>query len=88
MAHELTNFDKCDITRSDYNWPGDLLKPDVVIFLVVSEEVRRYRHAYRNTTNTKEEQLLASNGIFRQKYVRQKTMRIAMALFLCVRSNL
>jgi len=69
IAHELTNLDKCDITRSDYNWPGDLLKPDMVIFLVVSEEVRRYRHAYRNTTNTKEEQLLATNGIFRQNLI-------------------
>jgi thymidylate kinase len=68
LAHELTSHTgKGDTTMEDYIWPSDLLKPDLVLFLVVSEEVRRYRHAFRNTTNTKEEQTLANDGIFRQK---------------------
>lgn len=69
LAHELSSYSsKGETTMDDYNWPVDLLKPDIVLFLVVSEEIRRYRHAFRNTTNTKEEQMLANNGIFRQKY--------------------
>jgi len=47
-------------------WPQDLLKPQLVLFLVVSEKVRQYRHRFRNTTNTPEEQELANNSRFRE----------------------
>jgi len=70
LAHELSSHaSPGETTMADYNWPDDLLKPNVVLFLVVSEEVRRQRHAFRNTTNTPEEQKLASNGIFRQNLI-------------------
>lgn len=66
IAHELTHK-QVKMPESIYKWPVDLLQPDTIIFLVVSEKVRRYRHAYRNTTNTPEEQLLANNKSFRDK---------------------
>lgn len=69
IAHEVTtNKGNIDPNSTIFHWPSDLLRPDAVLFLVVSEKVRRYRHAYRNTTNTKEEQRLASDEKFREKY--------------------
>jgi len=72
FAHELSNrgkkgFEEHEILEEHYHWPSDLLQPDLVVFLVVSEEVRRYRHAYRSTTNTKEEQAIANDDLFRAK---------------------
>lgn len=49
-----------------YSWPDDLFKPDVVILLEVSEEVRLERHSRRKTYTTQEELLKSSND-FRQK---------------------
>lgn len=66
IAHEKTSNNTV-MDSSIFEWPTDLLLPDTVLFLVVREEVRRYRHAYRNTTNTPEEQLLANNQTFREK---------------------
>lgn len=52
----------------DFIWPSDLLQPDLVIFLKVTEEERLRRHATRvEFTNTKEEQTLAEDKIFREK---------------------
>lgn len=49
-------------------WPSDLLLPDLVIFLQVSENERLRRHSTRKDfTNTPEEQTLAEDQIFRQK---------------------
>lgn len=42
-----------ELPQDWYHWPNDLLKPELVFFLVVSEKVRQYRHRFRNTTNTK-----------------------------------
>lgn len=66
LSHELTSNIKTSITQADFVWPHDLLQPDLVLFLVVSEEIRVARHAKRGTTNTKEEKLLTNNGIFRE----------------------
>lgn len=49
-----------------YEWPQDLLKPDIVIFLNVSEEVRKKRLS-RRTAKTDQENLLESKLEFRKK---------------------
>ncbi|XP_044752319.1 UMP-CMP kinase 2, mitochondrial-like isoform X2 [Coccinella septempunctata] len=48
-----------------YEWPKDLLKPDIVIFLDVSEEVRKNRLS-RRFTKTDQENLLESKQEFRK----------------------
>ncbi|RZB39283.1 UMP-CMP kinase 2, mitochondrial-like [Asbolus verrucosus] len=52
---------------SFYHWPSDLLKPDSVIFLNVSEGVRIQRLS-RRTISTNQEELLKSSSNFRDKY--------------------
>lgn len=47
-------------------WPEDLFKPDIVLFLNVSEEVRAQRQS-RRTTVTVQEDLLNKSLEFRQK---------------------
>ncbi|KAL3281912.1 hypothetical protein HHI36_005116 [Cryptolaemus montrouzieri] len=48
-----------------YEWPKDLLKPDIVIFLDVCEEVRSQRLSGR-TSMTNQEKLLSSKEDFRK----------------------
>ena len=49
-------------------WPTDLLQPNLVIFLTVSEAERVRRHSTRlELTNTEEEQALAKDEVFREK---------------------
>ncbi|XP_006895799.1 PREDICTED: UMP-CMP kinase 2, mitochondrial [Elephantulus edwardii] len=50
-----------------YQWPKDLLKPDLVLLLTVSPEEREQRIAVRGMEKTKEEVELEANNIFRQK---------------------
>jgi thymidylate kinase len=69
ISHEITKNIKSSITPADFIWPYDLLQPDLVLFLTVSEEIRVARHAKRNTTNTKEEKMLTNNGIFRENLI-------------------
>ncbi|KAM4695561.1 UMP-CMP kinase 2, mitochondrial [Discoglossus pictus] len=50
-----------------YQWPEDLLKPDLVILLTVSDEERILRIRGRGLEETKEEKELEANCMFRQK---------------------
>nr|CAH7759824.1 unnamed protein product [Callosobruchus chinensis] len=51
-----------------YKWPEDLFKPDIVIFLDVSEEVRKQRQSRRKNI-TVQENLLNSDLKFRQNVI-------------------
>ncbi|XP_020632998.3 UMP-CMP kinase 2, mitochondrial [Pogona vitticeps] len=50
-----------------YRWPGDLLKPDLVLLLTVSPEERIRRLQGRGIEKTREEAELEANNVFRQK---------------------
>ncbi|XP_075454418.1 UMP-CMP kinase 2, mitochondrial [Ascaphus truei] len=50
-----------------YQWPDDLLKPNLVILLTVCDEERMLRMHGRGMEETKEEKELESNSMFRQK---------------------
>ncbi|XP_058407834.1 UMP-CMP kinase 2, mitochondrial [Diceros bicornis minor] len=50
-----------------YQWPRDLLKPDLVLLLTVSPEERMQRIEGRGMEKTREEAELETNNIFRQK---------------------
>uniref|UniRef100_A0A8D2DN73 UMP-CMP kinase 2, mitochondrial n=1 Tax=Sciurus vulgaris TaxID=55149 RepID=A0A8D2DN73_SCIVU len=50
-----------------YQWPGDLLKPDLVLLLTVSPEERAQRLRDRGLEQTREEAELEANSVFRQK---------------------
>ncbi|XP_002721181.3 UMP-CMP kinase 2, mitochondrial isoform X1 [Oryctolagus cuniculus] len=50
-----------------YQWPEDLLKPDLVLLLTVSPEERVRRLQGRGVEKTQEEAELEGNSVFRQK---------------------
>ncbi|KAG8512330.1 UMP-CMP kinase 2, mitochondrial [Galemys pyrenaicus] len=50
-----------------YQWPKDLLEPDLALLLMVSPEERARRLRGRGLERTKEEAELESNNVFRQK---------------------
>ncbi|KAK2502927.1 hypothetical protein MC885_012749 [Smutsia gigantea] len=50
-----------------YQWPRDLLKPDLVLLLTLSPEERMQRIEGRGLERTKEEAELETNSVFRQK---------------------
>lgn len=50
-----------------YQWPKDLLKPDLVLLLTVSPEERLHRIQGRGLEKTREETELEANNVFRQK---------------------
>lgn len=50
-----------------YQWPRDLLKPDLVLLLTVNSEERVRRLQGRGQEKTKEEAELEVNSVFRQK---------------------
>ncbi|KAM8954493.1 UMP-CMP kinase 2, mitochondrial [Pelodytes ibericus] len=56
-----------EIHHDVYQWPGDLLKPDLVILLTVCDEERILRMRKRGLAETMEEKELAANSMFRQK---------------------
>lgn len=51
-----------------YQWPEDLLKPDLVLLLTVDPEERVQRLQRRGLEKTKEEAELEANTLFRQRY--------------------
>ena len=53
--------------HSVYRWPGDLLKPSLVILLVVSEQQRLERIAGRQLKVTNEETQLAEDARKRER---------------------
>ncbi|NWR10734.1 CMPK2 kinase, partial [Paradoxornis webbianus] len=50
-----------------YQWPEDLLKPDLVLLLTVDPEERVRRLQHRGLEKTKEEAELEANSLFRQR---------------------
>ncbi|NXX20556.1 CMPK2 kinase, partial [Podargus strigoides] len=50
-----------------YQWPEDLLKPDIVLLLTVDPEERVRRLQLRGLEKTKEEAELEANTLFRQR---------------------
>ncbi|NXW64310.1 CMPK2 kinase, partial [Eurystomus gularis] len=50
-----------------YQWPEDLLKPDLVLLLTVNPEERVRRLQCRGLEKTKEEAELEANSLFRQR---------------------
>jgi len=68
VANEIKAGDSTSVF--DLSWPADLLQPDLVIFLQVSEKERMRRfESRREVTNTKEEQRLAADQDFRRNIV-------------------
>lgn len=49
-----------------FNWPEDLLKPDIVLLLSVSERIRLKRISGR-VNKTSQEKLLKDDKTFREK---------------------
>ncbi|KAH1024313.1 hypothetical protein HUJ05_003813 [Dendroctonus ponderosae] len=66
-----------DATDEIYQWPVDLLKPQKVILLTVSEEIRLERHSRRSADLvTEQEHLLKANAKFREDILQAfKNMR-------------
>uniref|UniRef100_A0A8C0NK27 UMP-CMP kinase 2, mitochondrial n=1 Tax=Canis lupus familiaris TaxID=9615 RepID=A0A8C0NK27_CANLF len=58
--------------HSIYQWPRDLLKPDLVLLLTVSPEERMRRIQGRGMERTREETELEANSIFRQNLKSQR----------------
>lgn len=50
-----------------YQWPQDLLRPDLVVLLTVDPEERARRLQGRGLEKTREEAELEANSLFRQK---------------------
>ncbi|XP_066138183.1 UMP-CMP kinase 2, mitochondrial-like [Euwallacea fornicatus] len=70
VANEPQRLKLPDAEDEIYKWPADLLKPQKVIFLNVSEQVRLERHSKRNANLvTTQEKLLKINKKFRQDII-------------------
>jgi thymidylate kinase len=66
-----------------YEWPSDLLTPDLVLFLTVSEEVRKQRIQGRGGEKTVEEKHLERDKLFRERYVVERSARLTWHAVLC-----
>ena len=63
-----------------YQWPEDLLKPDLVLLLTVDPEERVRRLQRRGLEKTKEEAELEANTLFRQRYALMRNKRMEAIL--------
>lgn len=68
IANETSNQDMPEEGHWVYQWPCDLLTPDLVLFLSVSEEIRQERMLGRGGENTQEEKHLKKDRLFRERY--------------------
>jgi UMP-CMP kinase 2 len=67
IANETSFSDMPPIEHHVYQWPSDLLKPNLVLFLTVTEQVRKKRLSNREWENTFEEQHLDKDKEFRKR---------------------
>ena len=67
IANETSASDMPPKQHWVYQWPSDLLKPDLVLFLTVTEEVRKQRLSDREGETTFEEQHLDKDWWFRKR---------------------
>lgn len=63
-----------------YQWPEDLLKPDLVLLLTVDPEERVRRLQHRGLEKTKEEAELEANCLFRRRYTLMRNKRMEAIL--------
>ncbi|XP_061185634.1 UMP-CMP kinase 2, mitochondrial-like [Saccostrea echinata] len=75
IANETSNEDIPQEGHWVYKWPHDLLTPDIVLFLTVSEEIRKQRMMGRGGEKTMEEKHLDKDRLFRERlYLAYKRM--------------
>ncbi|XP_041366737.1 UMP-CMP kinase 2, mitochondrial-like [Gigantopelta aegis] len=67
IANETSCADLPPAGHNVYQWPEDLLKPTSILFLSVSESVRRKRLDQRGREMTREERWLGKDTFFRQR---------------------
>lgn len=67
IANETSSGDLPESDHPVYRWPSDLLKPTIVLFLTVSEDVRQQRLTERRMRETFEERSLDKDQLFRQR---------------------
>ncbi|KAL3831666.1 hypothetical protein ACJMK2_023389 [Sinanodonta woodiana] len=67
IANESSTADLPEVGHMVYKWPKDLLRPSVVLFLSVTEEVRKQRLSGRGEESTFEEKHLDRDKLFRQR---------------------
>ncbi|XP_050388609.1 UMP-CMP kinase 2, mitochondrial isoform X2 [Patella vulgata] len=67
IANETSLTDMPPAGHCTYNWPPSLLKPNIVLFLSVTEETRQKRMTNRHGEMTFEEKVLDSDIVFRKR---------------------
>lgn len=76
IANETSSTDMPEEGHWAYDWPSDLLTPDLVLILSVSEEIRQKRMMGRGGEYTQEEKHLKRDRLFRERlYLAYKRMR-------------
>jgi len=74
VANDPNKLSLPQVEDDIYKWPSDLLKPDIVILLNVSEEVRLERHSRRHPESvTLQEKLLKDDTKFREDVLKAYT---------------
>lgn len=68
VANETSSGDLPVVGHPVYDFPKDLLKPSLVLFLTVKEDVRKQRMKDRGLQATFEEKSLDKDQLFRQRF--------------------